>query len=396
MSISRSMRQLMQGASLIRRMFEEAEQLKQQRGPENVFDLSLGNPILEPPAEFTRALQAAVADPPAGSHRYMLNAGYGETRAAIADLVAREQGVPVKPGNIIMACGAAGASNVIMKALLDSGDRVVIFAPYFVEYPFYARNHGGDVDVVATNAAFEPDPAALEAALTPQTKAVILNSPNNPTGVVYSAACIRAVADVLTRASARFNRPIYLISDEVYRHITYDGVTVPPIFRAYPHSILLTSFAKDLGLPGERIGYVAVAPDADDVADLVSACATATRILGFINAPALMQRVIARCLDARVDIDLYRRNRQVICAALTEAGIEYVRPGGAFYVFPKCAIPDDLAYCRALKEKGVIVVPGSGFGCPGHFRLAYCVEPETVLRAAAAIKAAGAPASASS
>jgi aspartate aminotransferase len=382
MAISRSLQQQMEGSSLIRRMFEEAEQLKRERGADSVIDLSLGNPILEPPPQFIDALRNAVLHPPSGAHRYMTNAGYQETRAAVARLISDEQGVNLTDSHVLMTCGTAGGMNVVLKALLDPDDEVVIFAPFFVEYPFYVQNHGGQTRIVDTDDGFQPDAARLSAALTPKTKAVIINSPNNPTGVVYSPRTIKAVAEALTAASARFGRPIYLISDEVYSHILYDDAVASAIFQEYPNSVLVTSFSKDLGLPGERIGYIALSPRLESVDQLFSACVVTNRILGFINAPALMQRAITVCLGASVQLDTYRRNRKVLCDALTAAGISFVRPGGAFYIFPRSPDPDDVAYCRRLKDHGLIAVPGSGFGRNGHFRLAYCVDEKTVDKAA--------------
>jgi aspartate aminotransferase len=376
------MREQMQRSSWIRKMFEEAEQLKRERGSGAVFDLSLGNPIQEPPNRLLESLRAAAEGSDAGTHRYMNNAGYPDARAAVAEFVSREQGVLVTEGQIIMSCGAAGALNVVLKSLLDPGDEVVVFAPFFVEYLFYVDNHGGVAKIAETDAEFQPDPSRLAEAITPKTKAVIINTPNNPTGVTYSAKTMKQLAEVLSQQAGRLGREIYLISDEVYRHITYDDAALPAVFADYPNSIIATSFSKDLGLAGERIGYIALSPQISDAEALFSACTTATRILGFVNAPALMQRSVRTCLDARVDMDLYRRNRDVLCDGLSRGGFHVVKPTGAFYIFPRCPQADDVACCKTLRDKGVIVVPGSGFGRPGHIRLAYSVDHQTAVKAA--------------
>jgi aspartate aminotransferase len=379
------MRDQMQRSSWIRRMFEEAERIKKERGAGSVFDLSLGNPIEEPPGQLLASLKSAATAAAAGTHRYMNNAGYPDARAAVAEMVSREQGVRVSENHVLMSCGAAGALNVVLKSLLDPGDEVVIFAPFFVEYVFYADNHNGRVKIVESDAGFQPDPGRLADAITENTKAVIINSPNNPTGVVYSRELVRQVAAVLQEKSRRFGREIYLISDEVYRHIVYDDIELPAVLAEYPNSIIVNSFSKDLGLAGERIGYIALSPGICDLESLFSACTTATRILGFVNAPALMQRSIRTCLDSRVDLDLYRHNRKVLCDGLSRGGFRVVEPAGAFYIFPQCPQPDDVACCAALREQGVIVVPGSGFGRPGYIRLAYSVDRETATKAAAVL-----------
>ncbi|MCK4660763.1 MAG: pyridoxal phosphate-dependent aminotransferase [Phycisphaerae bacterium] len=383
MSISKKLQEQMQRSSWIRRMFEEAERLKKERGEDAVLDLSLGNPIEEPPVAFLDSLKAASVESLPGTHRYMNNAGYPETRAKVAELVSREQGVPLTEANILMSCGAAGGLNVVLKSLLDPGDEVIIFAPFFAEYIFYADNHNGVAKIVESDENFQPDADRLEEAVTEKTKAVIINNPNNPTGVVYPPTAIRQLADILSQKALRFGHPIYLISDEVYRHIVYDDVALPSVLREYADSIIVTSCSKDLGLAGERIGYIAISPNLEGAGELFAACTTTTRTLGFVNAPAMMQRSIRACLDARVDLGLYRRNREVLCDALVQAGFRVVKPSGAFYIFPQSPEPDDVAYCSLLREKGVIVVPGSGFGRGGHIRLSYSVEHQTAVKAAA-------------
>jgi aspartate aminotransferase len=372
----------MERSSWIRKMFEEAERLKQELGEGAIVDLSLGNPIAEPPAAFLESLKAEVLTSELGAHRYMVNAGYPATRAAVAALVASEQASPVTESHILMSCGAAGALNVVLKSLLDPGDEVIVLAPFFVEYLFYAQNHGGVPRVIESDDTFQPDPTRLAEAITEKTKVVIINTPNNPTGVVYSTAAVRQIAEVLSAHASRIGHPIYLVSDEVYRHIVYDNVELPAMFREYRDSVIVTSFSKDLGLAGERIGYIALSPNLEDVEEMFAACATTTRTLGYVNAPALMQRGIRACLDARVDVELYRGNREILCEALVKAGFDVVRPTGAFYVFPRCPDPDDVAYCAYLRDKGIIVVPGSGFGRKGHIRISYSVTRETAQKAA--------------
>lgn len=369
-------------------MFEEAERLKKERGEEAIVDLSLGNPIAEPPAEMLASLKSAVIDAPPGTHRYMNNAGYPETRKAVAELVSGEQGVQLSENNILMTCGAAGAMNVVLKALLDPGDEVIIFAPFFVEYKFYADNHGGVAKVVESDEDFQPNAERLAAAITEKTKAVIINNPNNPTGVVYNVEAVRSLTRVLSKAAERIGHPIYLLSDEVYRHMVYDDAEVAGVFKNYPDAIITTSCSKDLGLAGQRIGYIAINPRMNIAAQLFSACVTTNRVLGFVNANALMQRAVRNCLDARVDMGFYAKNRDILLDALDMAGLQVVQPGGAFFVFPKCPKdqPDDVAYCARLIETGIIAVPGSGFGRPGHIRLSYSVDRATIERAAKMFK----------
>jgi aspartate aminotransferase len=378
--------------SSIRQMFEEAAKLKERLGEQAVFDFSLGNPVAPPPPEFTESLRHAVSDSPPGAHRYMNNAGYPEVRAAVAVHFQREYGVAMTAAQVVMCCGAAGGLNVVLKALLDPGDEVIALSPYFPEYPFYADNHGGVLRLVeSTFMDFQPDADRFAAAITPRTKAFILNSPNNPTGVVYSGRALEGLAEAAREAERRLGHPIYLLADDIYRHILYDGALVPSMPAVYRNTVVVNSFSKDLGVAGERIGYIAIPPEADDAPALAEACTTATRILGFVNAPALMQRTVARCLSsgsglgARVDVTLYQRNRDVLCAALEKAGFGVRKPQGAFYIFARCPdayAEDDVACCAALRSKGIFMVPGSGFGRPGYVRVAYSVPHETCVAAA--------------
>ena len=381
--IATRIQQVLSQASLIRQMFEEGERLKRERGPEAILDLSLGNPIVEPPAAFKEALREAAADPAPGLHRYMPNPGIPEAREAIARRFTNQTGLDVGPERVVLTVGAAGGINIVLKTILDEGDEVLVPVPYFVEYLYYIENHQGRTILVPTTDRFDLDLEAIERAITPKTRAILVNSPNNPTGVVYPHATLEGLADRLAAASIRHGRPIYLLADEPYRHIVVPGVEVPHIQKIYPHTIVATSHSKDLGLPGERIGQVVLGPGIEDPATFVSALSFSMRALGFVNAPAFMQRVIARLGEATVDTQLYHTNREILVEGLRASGYELVEPGGAFYLFPKTPIPDDIAFCRELARQGLLIVPGTGFGSPGHARIAYCVPTEIVERAVA-------------
>lgn len=381
MAIAQKVRQYMQAASWIRSMFEEGIRLKQQYGEEHVFDLSLGNPVMEPPPQFYEALRYLVQHPQPGMHRYMPNVGYPETRAAIAAQLARETGVLFTEQHIVMVVGAAGGLNVVLKTLLDPGDEVLVFSPYFVEYLFYIENHQGVARVVPTDAQFNLDLEAIERAVTPRTKVVVLNSPNNPSGVVYPVATLQALGELLRRKQAAFSTQIYLLSDEPYKKLLFDGLTYPEVYPYYANSITVTSHAKDLALPGERLGYIATNPAGAEVRELQDGFSFTNRTLGFVNAPALMQHVITHLQGVTVDIHQYERKRNLLCDALQGMGYDFVRPQGAFYLFPRTPIADDVAFVKALQQKRILTVPGSGFGTPGYFRIAYCVEDRTIENA---------------
>jgi len=378
MAVATKIRGAMERSSWIRKMFEEGVRLKAIHGPDKVYDFSLGNPDLEPPETFSRALGSVVAESRTGTHGYMPNAGYEETRAAVADYVSQEQGVKVESEHVVMTCGAAGALNCVFKALLDPGDEVIVSAPYFVEYGFYADNHGGQLRVVSTKEDFTLDPAAIEKAINPKTKVVLINSPNNPSGQVYDRTSLKQLGDLLAINSKKIGRTIYLVSDEPYRKIVYDGFEVPSILEAYPNSIVATSYSKDVSLPGERIGYLVAHPEADDVGVLMSGFTLANRILGFVNAPALMQRVVVHLQGDCVDVGMYQARRDLFCRGLADAGYEFFKPRGAFYLFPKSPVADEVSFVRLLQEENILVVPGSGFGSPGFFRIAYCVGKKTI------------------
>jgi aspartate aminotransferase len=378
MSVADKVKTGMAQGSWIRRMFEEGNALKRKYGAENVFDLSLGNPVMEPPEEFRQELKRLAATPLPGMHRYMENAGYGETRAAVARALADESGLGFSADDIVMTSGAAGALNVVLKTILNPGDEVIVFAPFFVEFLNYVDNHGGVSRVVQTGDGFVPDAALLESAVTPRTRAVILNSPNNPTGVVYRADTLEALGTVIRKKEAQFGTKIYVISDEAYRKIIYDGVVFPQVLAHHVRTIVVTSHSKDLALPGERVGYIAVRPGCDDKRELMDGLIYCNRILGFVNAPALMQHVVRRLQTVTVSIAEYQRKRDYLYSNLTAMGYSMVKPQGAFYLFPKSPVDDEVAFIRELQESKVLAVPGRGFGAPGYFRVSYCVDDRTI------------------
>lgn len=361
-------------------MFEEGARLKAKHGDAGVFDFSLGNPVVEPPPAVRAALVAAAQDARPGAHRYMPNAGYPEVRAAVARRLAEETGAPFEGRHVLMCVGAGGGLNVTLKTVLEPGDEVILLAPYFVEYLFYVDNHGGSPRIVETDAAFQLDLAAIEAAITEKTRAILLNSPNNPTGATYPRSSLDALGDLLRAASRRIGRRIVLIADEPYRRIAFDG-PVPWVFGSYEDAVLVTSHSKDLALPGERIGFIAASPSLEGVDEFVAGATFATRTLGFVNAPAIQQRAVASLQGSTVDPEIYRRKRDRLYGALTSMGYEVVKPTGAFYMFPRSLVADDVAFVRELQEELVLTVPGVGFGRPGHFRVSYCVEDETIERA---------------
>ena len=388
MAISKKMNEFAQTSSWIRKMFEEGARLKAEFGAENVFDFSLGNPDLSPPPEFHKTLvELAQKDSP-GSHAYMPNGGYPFVREAVAARISTEQGVMVSADEMLMTCGAAGGLNVTLKSLLDPGDEVIILTPFFVEYKFYIDNHGGLSKVVPTDDSFDLDLGEIEAALNKKTKAIIINSPNNPTGQIYSQESLAELGKVLTAASRKYSSTIFLIADEPYRKIVFDNNDVPSIMQAYTNSIVVSSYSKDLSLPGERIGYIALHPEIDEKMPLVGALTLANRILGFVNAPALMQRVVAELQGASVDNSIYTNRREVFCRILAETGYEFLPPKGAFYVFPKSPIADDVEFVSRLQEQKILAVPGKGFGAPGYFRLAFCVDDSVIERSEDAFRKA--------
>ncbi len=374
MPVAKTIARQLENASWIRRMFEEGVRLKRERGADAVFDFSLGNPDLEPPPAVLDALRRVVAGNPPGSHGYMPNPGYAEVREAVADKLRRETGLDFTAEDVFMTVGAAGACNVILKSLLDPGDEVLVLAPYFAEYQFYIANHGGRMVPVETDDSFLPDVERIAAAITPRTRALILNTPNNPTGRVYPESTLRDLDQMLSRSG----QPIAVISDEPYKAFVYDGGRQPEVASSIAHTAICNSWSKSLGLAGERIGYLALSPRLQDRADLRRACAFSNRTLGFVNAPAIWQRVILESLNETIGVAIYEQRRNVLCDALQAIGYEVRRPEGAFYVFLKTPIPDDIAFARRLAEEGVLAVPGTGFGRSGYIRLSLTVPLEMI------------------
>ncbi|MHB8910848.1 MAG: pyridoxal phosphate-dependent aminotransferase [Syntrophales bacterium] len=381
MAISRKIDEFISQSSFIRKMFEEGIRLKERYGAGNVFDFSLGNPNLDPPDAFKECLLRLASDDTAGRHMYMPNAGYPETRAAVAAALSASRGVTLAGDQIVMTCGAGGALNVIFKTLLDPGEEVIVPSPFFVEYRFYVDNAGGVARIVPTREDFSLDLEAIGGAITEKTKAVLINSPNNPTGKVYDRGDIGGLAALLTAKGEEFKREIYLISDEPYSEIVYDGLTVPSALAAYPHSLIASSYSKSLSLPGERIGYIAVNPAIADIEKIMGGLTLCNRILGFVNAPALMQRAIAGLQGVNVAVDTYRRKRDLLCDGLASVGYPVRKPEGAFYLFLPTPIADDVRFADALQKRRILTVPGSGFFGPGHIRIAYCVDDATILGA---------------
>ncbi len=382
----------LKNSSMIRRMFEAGIELRKKYGADQVYDFSLGNPDLPAPPAVKQSLQEIAGHAgDAFAFGYMPNAGYPATRARVAELVSREQGLEVPASHVLMTCGAAGGINVFFRAVLERGDEVMVAAPYFVEYGFYAGNFGGRlVPVPAKPLSFELDIPAMERAVTPRTRAVIVNSPNNPTGQIYSRAELAGLAAMLERKSREFGRAIFLVSDEPYRMLNFDGAEIPSVFDLYAASAVIGSFSKSLSLAGERLGYIAVNPALEGCEELLAALNLTNRILGFVNAPAIAQKIVEAAWSSGVDLDIYRRRRQAMASALDGAKIEYAMPKGAFYFFPKSPVADESRFVDALFAERVLAVPGSGFGCPGYVRLAFCVDAAVIEAAAPGIARAAA------
>jgi aspartate aminotransferase len=378
MPVSEKIADFIQRASWIRKMFEEGARLKQEHGPQNVFDFSLGNPNVDPPVKVQESLAKAAQDTTPGIHGYMPNAGFPYVRAAVARKVQEDEGVDIDENSVVMTVGAGGALNVCLKTVLNPGDEVIVPKPFFVEYVFYADNHGGKAVLVPTRDDFSLDLGEIERAISSKTAAVLINSPNNPTGKVYSEQEILGLAELLDKKSRELGRAIVLISDEPYRGITYGNLKVPSILKAYANSIVATSFSKDLSLPGERLGYIAMNPSIENARATMDGLVLCNRILGFVNAPSLIQRAVKDVLREKVDISIYRRRRDRLYEALIGFGYECVKPEGAFYLFPKAPIEDDVEFVAHLQKKLILTVPGTGFGGPGYFRIAYCVSDETI------------------
>lgn len=385
--IAKSMVGYVKGSSVIRAMFEEGKRLAKIYGAENVYDFSLGNPSVEPPKQVREAMMDILQNENQNLvHGYMSNAGYEDVRDTIAKSLNKKFGTSFAEKNILMTVGAAGGLNVIFKTLLDPEDEVITFSPFFGEYRNYVANYGGKLVVVPPSEDFIPRPEMLAAAVTKKTKALIINNPNNPTGVVYSEEVIKSLMDVLRDKQKEFGTSIYLIADEPYRELAYDGIEVPYLTKYYDNTIVGYSYSKSLSLPGERIGYLVMPDELDDFENIVQAASVANRILGFVNAPSLIQRTVARCVDAEVDVAAYNANRELLYGNLIDMGYECIKPQGAFYMFVKAFEEDDKAFCAKAKEFNLLLVPGSTFGGPGYVRIAYCVDPEMIKRSLPAFK----------
>lgn len=379
--ISKSMQEMVKGSSVIRAMFEEGKIMAAKYGAENVYDFSLGNPNTPPPAAVREAaVDILTEEAEMMVHGYMSNSGYDDVRTALARSINEKQGTNYSAANLVMTVGAAGALNVAFKTILEPGDEVLLLAPYFGEYNNYIRNFSGvPVVVPADTKTFSINFEELEKKISPRSKAIIVNSPNNPSGMIYPEADIRRLAALLEEKEREYGHAIYLIADEPYREIVFTDDEVPYLPRFYANTLVGYSYSKSLSLPGERIGYLLIPDTVEDFEDTVAAASVANRILGFVNAPSLFQRVIGRCAGMSSDMSQYRKNKDVLYRALTEMGYECIEPRGAFYMFPKCFIPDDKEFCTVAKEYRLLIVPGSTFACPGYFRLAFCVSHETVL-----------------
>lgn len=379
---------LVNNNSAIRMMFEEGKRLAAQYGAENVFDFSLGNPNVPAPASFNAAIKEILDEEESTFvHGYMSNAGYEDVRLAVANSLNRRFGTAFTEANIIMTVGAAGGLNSALKAIINPGDEVVTFAPYFLEYRAYVNNYDGVlVEVSPDTETFQPNVEEFASKITAKTKAVIINNPNNPTGVVYTEDTIKKIAKVLQDKQKELGTEIYLISDEPYRELAYDGVEVPFLTKYYDNTIVGYSFSKSLSLPGERIGYLVIPSEMPDFKNVFAACSIATRVLGFVNAPSLMQRAVAKVIDEKTDIEYYNRNRQLLYGSLTEYGFDCVKPEGAFYLFVKSPVADEKEFCNKAKEYNILMVPGSSFACPGYVRIAYCVAYESIERALPSFK----------
>lgn len=378
--ISETMVGMVNNSSVIRAMFEEGNRLSKIYGPENVYDFSLGNPNVPAPQQLEDAIKDIIEnESPIYVHGYMSNAGYDDVRETIAQSLNRRFDTAFDHTNIVMTVGAAGGLNVILKTLLNPGDEVMAFAPFFGEYKGYTANYQGKLVVVSPNTVdFQPNLEEFKEKITAKTKAVIVNTPNNPTGVVYSEETIKKLASILTEKENEFGTQIYLISDEPYRELAYDGVEVPYLTKYYNNTIVGYSYSKSLSLPGERIGYLVIPNEADDAELIKAAASVATRVMGFVNAPSLIQRAVAKCVDAKCDVEVYNRNRELLYNGLKDLGFECIKPQGAFYLFVKSPTPDEKDFCDVAKKYNVLIVPGSAFACPGYVRIAYCVSYDTI------------------
>jgi len=375
MPIAEKMVKMVEGMKMVKQMFEEGARLKAEHGRDNVFDFSLGNPDVPPPPEFKKVLRQLVDDEKL-SHGYTPNAGYPQVRQSVAEYLSNEHDVKFAPDMIVITVGAAGALNDTLKSLINPGEEILTPAPYFVGYEHYAFVADAVIKTVPTETDFHLNVTAIENAISEKTRVMLINSPNNPTGAVYTAEELAKLGDVLNRAGEKFGKRIYLVADEPYRKITYD-VEVPSIFQAYPHTVAVSSYSKELSLAGERIGYLAVHPDAED-AELIAGAAAVANTMLYVNAPSLLQLAVSQLQGVTVDVSIYRRRRDMLCQGLSEIGYDFNVPEGAFYLFPKSPISDDVKFVSILKEELILAVPGIGFGGPGHFRLSYAVPEATI------------------
>ena len=380
--IADKMKNMVANSSAIRAMFEEGNRLAGIYGAENVFDFSLGNPNVPAPEAVKNAIIELVSEEdPIVLHGYTnSNCGYADVREAVAKSLNERFDTHFEGKNIVMTVGAAGGLNVILKALINPGDEVIAFAPYFGEYRSYTNNYDGVLVEISPNTVdFQPKLDEFEQKITPKTKAVIINNPNNPTGVVYSEETIKKLAAIMEAKQKEFGTDIVLISDEPYRELAYDGVEVPYLTKYYDNTVVGYSYSKSLSLPGERIGYLVIPDELKDSEEVLSAANVATRILGFVNAPTLQQKVVEKCLNEKTDLSFYDRNREDLYNGLKECGFECIKPQGAFYLFVKSPVPNEKEFCEAAKKHNILIVPGSSFACPGYVRLAYCVSHETIV-----------------
>ncbi len=378
MTISKKMSDFLEQGSWIRRMFEDGIELKKKYGPENVFDLSLGNPIFSPPDVLYDEMKSLINNPDKSAHRYMPNAGLDETRKKVAEFLSATTNHNFNLNNILMTGGAGGALNVALKSILDPGDEVIFFTPFFPEYFFYTDNHSGVSKIIDSDDNFIPDLKSLDSNINSKTKAVIINSPNNPSGIVYGDDFYKQFSEILKKHETLLNREIFVISDEPYRRIIFDDLDCPNILDFHDNTIVASSFSKDLAIPGERIGYLGISPNIKNTEILMDGLVFANRVLGFVNAPAFMQRAISNILFNTVNIEEYLLRRNFLCDELGKLGYEFIIPKGAFYLFPKSPLDDDISFTKLLKENNVLVVPGSGFGKKGYFRISFCVDWDSI------------------
>lgn len=378
MTISSTIKTQIESGSWIRKMFEEGALLKKKYGEENVFDLSLGNPIMEPPEEFFEQLQYLASNPKPGLNRYMPNAGYLSTRTSIAKQLTKEIGLNFIAEDIVMTCGAGGALNITLKTLLDPGDEVIIFSPFFAEYIFYIQNHNGKYKIVSPDNNFYPDLNMLDKTITKKTKAILINSPNNPSGIIYPPELLEKLSIIINKKEIEFQTDIFVISDEPYKKITFDNVKCPEIFYYFNKSIIATSHSKDLALAGNRIGYIAINPKYKYKSEIIDGITFCNRTLGFVNAPAIMQHIVENLQEITIDVNTYKSKRDFMYKNLTDMGYYITKPQGAFYMFPKSPIKNELEFIEELKKENVLVVPGRGFGIEGYFRISYCLDDKTL------------------